>query len=168
MKRFCYQVLCLSLVLSSLLVNGCGKKDKETNAPDTKSAGKVITAVWASTVSKKPIVKAMAKKNGVSEVNVYLYSFQAPDQWPSAGAYGKDDFFIDFNIKGVKGKELTIGEYKDAQFTLTVHTKTANYGLLAKRGSIIITQIDSGKLKGEFKVDDGYVKVSGPFEMDLL
>lgn len=178
----CYQrLLCTAPLLLALAASGCSSPTPPaaTGSPGpgappvavsspAPQTGAIFTAVFGTTVAKKPAGKALAKAKGKTEVTIYLYSFPAQDTWPDAKAYTDDDFFLDVTIKAPKDGEIKPGEFKGEQLSPTLHTKKMNYGFLKDRGAIRITAIEGGKIKGEFDLDDGHVKFKGPFEMDLL
>jgi ABC-type Fe3+-hydroxamate transport system substrate-binding protein len=163
-------IILMVIILFAALLCGCSSQ-QQGQAPQQQAAppASTITAVFGSTVSKKPAVKALAKKAGEGEISIYMYSFDPKEnQWPDGAAYAADDFFLDVTIKAAKSKKIEPGEYKGDQISPTLHTKTTNYGFLKDRGSIVITSMEGGKLKGELKLDDDHVKVLGPIDMDLL
>ncbi|MBI2264699.1 MAG: hypothetical protein HYU64_05950 [Armatimonadetes bacterium] len=170
MKKGFLILAVISMILP--LIFGCQRQQGQQTAAPTPSvapSAPVLTAVFGSTAAKKSPVKALAKKNGDSELTIYLYSFDPKDnQWPDAAAYAADDFFLDVTIKAEKGKKIEPGEYKNEQISPTLHTKASNYGFLKQRGSILITSVEGGKLKGELNLDDGYTKIMGPIEIDLI
>jgi hypothetical protein len=159
----------LVLVVVMAIMWGCGKAP-EAAAPTATApapAGPTIKAVFGTTVANKPIDHAIAKKNGENEVTIYAYSFKTTETWPGEAAYAADDFFVHLTIRDTA--PLRPGEYTDSQIVEPgLSSKTTSYGFMRPRGSVVITEIANGKIKGEFRLDDGYVKVSGPFEMDLV
>ena len=167
-------VAVLLLVAVAACVWSCGKAP-ETAAPDgtaaavapAAAAGPVVKAVFGSTLAQKPIDHAIAKKKGDTEVTIYAYSFKPTETWPDGSVYAPDDFFLHLTIRDTA--PLAPGEYRGKQLVdLGLSTKTTSYGFLAEHGSVLITEIANGKIKGEFRLDDGYVKVNGPFEIDLV
>lgn len=179
MKRFATGILVLLFLAVSF--SGCGsKQNAATQTPETESVKPVgtakpvapptssITAVWGTTVAQKSIAKALAKSNGKNKITLFIYTFPAKEAYPEAAEYGENDFFLEATIKADKGKEITAGNYKGEHLSLMLHTKKSNVIIGTKNSVITISQIGSGKIKGELKLDDGSAKVNGLFDADLF
>ena len=128
------------------------------------AAPSVVTAAWGATIASKTIAKSLAKRNGHGSVTLYLYSFKTLDTYPP----GDDDFFLEAIVSAGGEAELVPGEYSSDKLSLVLHTNASNFLFSARKGSIVITDIGHGKIKGVLKIDDGSTKVSGAFDMDLV
>jgi hypothetical protein len=164
MQRVAIAIAAVAFVAGAAACSGKGAaKGGEAVGP------KLITAVWGTTVAKKPVAKALAKTNGPNQVAFYVYSFPAVDTYPDGAAYKPDDFFLEAAVDAGAGKTIVPGTYSGDQITsLVIHTKEMNVVVGKPTSSIVITQVGNGRIEGEFKIDDGSAKLSGPFEMDLL
>jgi len=65
----------------------CKEKAPGVTKAEVAPSTPVITAVWGTTVTKKPAVKALAKTNGPNQVAFYVYSFPAEETYPDGAAY---------------------------------------------------------------------------------
>lgn len=129
--------------------------------------GPMLKVMFGTTITEKPIDHAIAIMNGNSEISMLVYSFKTTVTWPDGAAYATDDFLLNITIKN--NSALRSGEYRGSQLSnLELSTKNAIYGFMAERGSVIITEIANDIIKGEFRLNDGYVMVCGPFEISLI
>lgn len=166
------QAVAVLLLVAVAAVGFSCSKAPEAGAPagttvqaPAEATGPMLKAVFGSVVATKPIDHALAMMKGDSEVTIRVYSFKTAETWPGEAAYAVDDFYLHVTITDTVA--LHPGEYSGRQLDPGLSTKSTSYGFMPARGSIVITEIGNGKIKGEFRLDDSYVKVSGPFEIPL-
>ena len=148
-----------------------------TGATDTTEAaaatGPVIHAEWNNAgnpdSSDKPWEVQKAKIEG-NKLTLYLYTWEPTTTtsdwpWPEPEDYGEGDFFLSVEITA-PGELFQPAIYKDAEITPSLSLADLGVSFLIPNGEIQVTGID-GLVTGELRIDDGYAKVTGPFEAVL-
>ena len=137
------------------------------------ATGPVIHAEWNNAgnpdSSDKPWSVQKAKIEG-NKLTLYLYTWEPTTTtsdwpWPEPDDYGEGDFFLSVEITA-PGELFQPAIYKDDQITPSLSLADLGVSFLIPNGEIQVTGID-GLVTGELRIDDGYAKVTGPFEAVL-
>lgn len=166
MKRF---AICILAVLILFQLSACQNKKTSKNNNNTQEfAPSQISASWENGSSRKQIQKKIAKFNSKNEITLFLYTFDTKNLYPDSSLYKKDDYFLEAKVKVEEGKEIKAQEYKGENISATLHTKYSKTKINPQNSTITVEKIGNGVIRGQFNLNDGKIKVIGPFEMDII